>query len=926
MPAASPELRIGQSVAHPELGDGVILALSDADYATVFFRTVGQRQVPVTSLQIPRSREDEIIAHIHAADPGSLQRLWLMLEAEQLPLLASAAALTAAKVDLLPHQVVLTHRVAQTTPRRFLIADEVGLGKTIETALILRELASRGQLQRALMIVPAGLVENWRRELNETFHLDFEVFGSEGDVTDRKSNAFAKHDRLIASIDTLKRPARVERLLDAPRYDLIVFDEAHHLTATRSGRKVSKTENFKLAEALRDHTRDLLLLSATPHQGDHFRFWMLIRLLNPALFASEQDMMSNRHRLNAVVIRRTKADACTRDGSPLFARRQVHTLGFPLSDNERAFYEALRIYLTDGYNLAESKGNAGRALGFVMAIFQKLAASSFAAVRATLERRLLMLTVYEALACEQAMDVDGRDRALKEARVLLQQMYHLGNTYQEAAQVDRLLADARLQLLKRLKLHEEQEVFSQSEGEAAAASEEEAAGLLVSLALPEERRRIQELLTRFPAEEESKAREVIRGLQAIWQVNSHEKVVIFTTYLGSVSVLHHAITTAFPGIGVDVLKGGDHGAKVAAERRFRQPNGPQVLICTAAGREGINLQFAHVLFNADLPWNPMDLEQRIGRIHRYGQKQTAQVYNLVAADTIEGKIYLLLEQKVQDIAKALGKVDERGEVAEDLRTQILGQLSERLSYERLYQEGLQDPTLQRTRLELEMAMQNAELARHAVSELFQDLEGFRLDDYQEVDDAGRSVERLKEFVAIAAREDGGELRPLSNSSYQLSFQGASPIILTTDRDMAVKSDDIELVGLEQPIIANVLLRWAKLPLQERALAVRSPGENISSGVLSAWKVSIQGDKGAKLEQICWLGVTSTGDRSRGLEQLISSLCDLAPASPAMDAQARGFLLGTVIPGALQRELTYNGALSSGATYATELLAWVELVP
>ena len=132
----------------------------------------------------------------------------------------SASALTSAKIDLLPHQVVLTHRIATASPRRFLIADEVGLGKTIETALILRELASRGELKRALMVVPAGLVNNWHRELNEVFNLDFEVFGSEGDVTDRKSNAFAKHDRLIASIDTLKRPARIKRLLEAPRWDL----------------------------------------------------------------------------------------------------------------------------------------------------------------------------------------------------------------------------------------------------------------------------------------------------------------------------------------------------------------------------------------------------------------------------------------------------------------------------------------------------------------------------------------------------------------------------------------------------------------------------------------------------------------------------------------------------------------------------------
>ncbi len=142
-----------------------------------------------------------------------------------------------------------------------------------------------------------------------------------------------------------------------------------------------------------------------------------------------------------------------------------------------------------------------------------------------------------------------------------------------------------------------------------------------------------------------------------------------------------------------------------------------------SGREGINLQHARILFNFDLPWNPMDLEQRIGRIHRYGQKDTAQVFNLVLSDTIEGRIYLLLDEKLKEIAKTLGKVDERGEVAEDLKSQVLGQLSERLSYEQLYAQAISDPELKRTRVELEAALSNANEARTAVFELFQDLDG-----------------------------------------------------------------------------------------------------------------------------------------------------------------------------------------------------------
>jgi SNF2 family DNA or RNA helicase len=261
-------LNPGDRVEHPGLGQGVVVNLA-GDYARVFF-PAGEQQVALAALQPALSHNERVLAHVR----GGLERAtraWLCWKAHELPWRDSAGSLTSAKIDLLPHQVVLTHRVAMATPRRFLIADEVGLGKTIETALILRELASRGELKRALMVVPAGLVNNWHRELNEVFNLNFEVFGREGDVSDRRTNAFAKHDFLIASVDTLKRPPRIKKLLEAPRWDLVVFDEAHHLTAYKQGGKTKKTHSYKLAEALRDHARDLILLSATPHQGDHFR-------------------------------------------------------------------------------------------------------------------------------------------------------------------------------------------------------------------------------------------------------------------------------------------------------------------------------------------------------------------------------------------------------------------------------------------------------------------------------------------------------------------------------------------------------------------------------------------------------------------------------------------------------------------------------
>ena len=172
------ELTSGSRVSHAEWGSGVFIGLEQGGYARVFFQDTGERLVPVSTLERSLTWDERVISNVRPANAEAVRTLWLAIEAEQLPLLDSAATLTAAKVDLLPHQIVLTYRIANSSPRRFLIADSVGLGKTIETALILRELASRGELTRALMVVPAGLVENWRRELNETFHLDLRFLGA----------------------------------------------------------------------------------------------------------------------------------------------------------------------------------------------------------------------------------------------------------------------------------------------------------------------------------------------------------------------------------------------------------------------------------------------------------------------------------------------------------------------------------------------------------------------------------------------------------------------------------------------------------------------------------------------------------------------------------------------------------------------------
>lgn len=313
----------------------------------------------------------------------------------QIPLQNTGGQLSNSRTDLLPHQILLTRDVVASKRRRYLIADEVGLGKTIEAGMILRELAARGEAQRILIVTPAGLTKNWQDELRDAFRLPFEILGT--DFSDHTVGSWESHQRVIASIDTLKKPHRLERLLGGPRWDVVLVDEAHHLSRVRYGKKIQPTQNYKLAEAVKGHTRDLLFLSATPHQGNTYQFWSLIQLLDDTLFDSEDALVDHRGFLSNVMIRRTKREVTDKNGNPIFMRRQVTTQSFQLAVRERLFYEKLTEYLQEGYSRAgvgESKTTTEqRAIGFVMTTFQKIMSSSMRAIRQALRRRMLVLQV-----------------------------------------------------------------------------------------------------------------------------------------------------------------------------------------------------------------------------------------------------------------------------------------------------------------------------------------------------------------------------------------------------------------------------------------------------------------------------------------------------------------------------------------------------
>ena len=341
--------------------------------------------------------------------------------------------------------------------------------------------------------------------------------------------------------------------------------------------------------------------------------------------------------------------------------------------------------------------------------------------------------------------------------------------------------------------------------------------------------------------------------------------------------------------------------------------------------EGINLQHARVLFNFDLPWNPMDLEQRIGRIHRYGQSDTAQIYNLVLSDTIEGSIFLLLDEKLTEIGRALGKVDERGQIAEDLRTQILGQLSMQVNYASLYSEALNDPLLKRTRVELETAMSNAVEARKVVFELFQDLDGFRLDDYKAMGNPQEGMNALIRFIADASTAEGEIFTGRGDKMFAwINKDTQSETLLTTERELSLEKENVQLLGLDHPIVSAYLRRFRELPPEELGLCVQSPYG--TAGVLAAWAVEARGDKGQVKRMIVTLGVDADGMRHVACERQPEQMWRSRVSSQDVkQADKRLAILRNTLEPMLQRELEHRGLDKVNRGFEAKLIAWVEAV-
>ena len=549
----------------------------------------------------------------------------------------------------LPHQIYALNKAMSAERVRYLFADEVGLGKTIEAGFVIRELKLRGLIKRILIVTPKGLATQWVGEMathfNESFKLvmgedinalhRFAFTSHQDDVADTKQrpNPWLLFDQVIVTLDAVKpiekrkgwsaeQVAEYNRMryddLITAQWDLIIIDEAHRL-----GGSTDQVARYKLGRGLADAASYVLLLTATPHQGKSDAFFRIMNLLDSGTFPDAQSV--TRERVQEYVVRTEKRKAISHTGEALFKPRKTTLLAVQWNAQhatQKLLYEAVADYVTDGYN--QALRDRRPAVGFLMLLMQRLVVSSTAAICQTLERRLAVLTSTDDKLTSRIADLDEQ-LELSETLSDLdgeQQLAELLQWHSHAVQNEILLVNTLLQTARTC-------------------------------------------LSQGPDAKAEALHNLIYRLQGEYN-DPQLKVLIFTEFVPTQSML--AAFLRERSISVATLNGSmDMDERRAVQAEFRGDT--RVLVSTDAGGEGLNLQFCHVVINYDLPWNPMRVEQRIGRVDRIGQTHAVQAFNFVLADTVEYRVFSVLEAKLAVILAEFG-VDKLSDV---LDSQLSGQ-------------------------------------------------------------------------------------------------------------------------------------------------------------------------------------------------------------------------------------------------------------
>lgn len=530
----------------------------------------------------------------------------------------------------LPHQILVLEKVMMSAQNRFLLADEVGMGKTIETGLILKELKLRGDIQRVLVIVPKSSILQWQGELKEHFNEIFHIYDSDmissmartfsNINADQEFNFWTQHNQIIVTTDALKplekrqgwskdrvdeyNKYRIEAVLDAD-FDLVVIDEAHKM-----GGASSTVSRYVLAQELCNSVANVLLLTATPHRGksDHFR--RILQLLDPDAFAGEG--LPDIDELEPYVIRTEKRHAVDYDGVKLFNDRETHRFNVILDLNKHQkqmmLYEAVTEYVRKGFNGAKKTNNS--AVGLIMILFQRLVSSSTAAILSAMEGRLNRLRYGEDSVSDYTDDLDSP-------------------TEESVSEIDfeGLYQDDKTTL------DDEEEILSNL---------------------------IEQAKDCLDTEVDAKADSLLQKLQELKSTsgNSALKIIVFTEFRSTQQMLIDFFGQK--GYSCSSINGSqDIDERKRELIQFKNEN--QILVATDAAGESLNMQFCHMVFNYDLPWNPMMIEQRIGRVDRIGQKKVVQAFNMLTNNSVDLRVYEVIEEKLNNIIHQLG-IDKTSDV------------------------------------------------------------------------------------------------------------------------------------------------------------------------------------------------------------------------------------------------------------------------
>lgn len=751
----------------------------------VVVRISAERLVPIDGTRAP-SAEDLVWQAAAARVLDALGRDTLMapLEAGVIPL---------------PHQLQALSRAVSGDRIRYLLADEVGLGKTIEAGLIVRELKIRGLVRRTLVVAPAGIVSQWvdefRLHFNEKFRMILPAWFStlrDAGGLDEDANLWRLHDQVVCSIDSVKplearrgwsshelsryNRQRFEDLVSAG-WDLIIVDEAHRLGA--SSEQVAR---YKLGEALAQAAPYVLLLTATPHQGKTDGFRRLLGFLDEGAFRNDAPL--SRDAVAPYVIRTEKRQAIDAHGQPLFKPRRtvLHPVVWDEGGDQRALYEVVSEYVRLGYNQARAEKR--NAVGFLMLLMQRLVTSSTCAIRAALERRLDVLQLPDGQLSLFGEDIsedwnalDGQEQmeAVLKAR--------LKATRNERDEVELLLSAARR---------------CEARG-----PDVKAIALL-------------DWITRIEREEQE----------------PNLKVLIFTEFVPTQEMLREFLEAR--GYSVACLNG-SLGFEERREVQRTFAHSARVLVSTDAGGEGLNLQFCHVVFNYDLPWNPMKIEQRIGRVDRIGQTRPVLAVNMALDGSVELRVRAVLEEKLARILEEFGS---------DKVSDVLDSEMADVDFEETYARALLAPdALDALVDDLTSKIRQQFADARTATGLFTETAVDRgLAEKVATSQLPKWVERMTAAFLESQQHRGGQAREVDDG-WHLRWPDGSRNDAVVFRG-SVRGDAVETITLEDPRVRGILAELGPWAEARPAKAILIPGTSDKvGGVWSLWRVTLQHGEG-----------------------------------------------------------------------------------